>query len=195
MKNVRAFILIALSVVATSCASLSSSSEPNLFYGIVVTADNMPVSGYAFFVKGKKVAVTNESGFFCIERTSQKLQTVYGEKKGWACTELTLPERKEKKIGENALACVQVKSLGTLLDEVESALDRNDADEAEKLLRSAGACNDADSQVLMYKSILFYKKGDYAAAAACGKKVTTGEEENAAYSAYMKILAQKGEKE
>ena len=194
MKNVRIFILIALSVAATSCASLSSSSEPNLFYGMVATADNMPVPGYAFFVKGKKVAVTNESGLFCIERTLQKQQTVYGEKKGWTCTELQLPEFEEKKIGKNALAFVQVKSIGTLLDEVEGALERNDTDEAEKLLRSAGACNDADSQILMYKSILSYKKGDYENAASCVKKITAVEKENAAYSAYMKILAQKGEK-
>lgn len=154
---------IALSILAISCSSVKSKpihDMDGIMYGMIYDFDNIAVNGVQVSVDDKKVGESDIQGRFILSSGKGGDHTIALHKEGYEAILQTF--------SFDPMNVLYFKMINTaqLVGLAESALDIGSYDSAMAYLDRAAVLGNSRADILFLQAIVFYRKGDYAAAEA-----------------------------
>ena len=151
-KVIGIFILLGV-ILLISCQSgkpIKMLSDEGMMYAMIYDYDNMPVSGVAVFINGRKIVDSDIQGRFILTSMKKGEYSVRLTKRGY--------ETLEENFQFDPLQVLYIKMINTaqLVDLAEIALDNADFATAEKYILRALLLEPTRPDILYLKSIVFY---------------------------------------
>ncbi|MBQ9909067.1 MAG: carboxypeptidase regulatory-like domain-containing protein [Treponema sp.] len=144
------FIWIFMTFFFISCGSTKFEGK-SVLAGKVCDMKGNPVENYYVSAGIGHEAVTDSSGLFAIRDLTCGNYCLKGGGNGWKSVEQTVSFHDRKSI-----VCIQVESLESMLDEIESLLKEKNYSGARKLLYESKAHNESNPLFLCYRKLIDY---------------------------------------
>ena len=184
-KNVLSVVfgLFVCASVFCSCATTSGYKGKAVIRGIVLDEKNNPVAGCLVRTDGLVSAYSDSNGMFSLNTIAAGNHTFNISCQGYGNSSLEYSIEDKTK-----LVCVQVNSLGALLNEIEDSLGCNDVEKAKSLFAAINPKDKKLSEVMFVESLIFYKDGNIAAAKKIFKRMNVKNKAASWYVTYSREL-------
>lgn len=144
------FFLIILSALFFSCASTKFEGKAVLT-GRVCDTEGKPVPNYHINAGIGLNAITDAGGVFVIRDLPAGNYVISGSGDGWCSTEQEVSFYDRKSI-----VCIEVKSLESILPQIESFIKEKNYSAAKKLLYKSKKLNESNAIFNCYKQLIAY---------------------------------------
>jgi tetratricopeptide (TPR) repeat protein len=152
----KAVLITVILFVFYSCKTTEFGYKVIDVNGMIYDFANKPVSNYKINIGEKKSSLTDVNGRFVIEKLPIGSYAITGEKEGYEnyIGDIDITSREQ-------IVYIRIPSAGQLLELADTALEKNQLDEAEEYIKRAYDIGDITTELLFYYATVKFRKQSY----------------------------------